>query len=190
MLALMPRAAAAIVVLAVWIGNAPASAKDVLIADVVELSGGGASNGTNWRDGLELAAEEINAKGGILDRPIKLLHLDTQTNPGASRAMVQKALDEQPLAIMGPIYSGSVKVNMALAQEASVPQFVGAQASELTEMGNAFLFRANISQGAGMEKIAAYIDRDLKAKRVAIVWVNNDFGKSGRQVLGLSLIHI
>ena len=41
---------------------------------------------------------------------------------------MQKALDERPPVIMGPIYSGWVKVNMALAQEAMVPQFVGAQA--------------------------------------------------------------
>lgn len=165
----------------------PAFAKDVLIADVVELSGGGASNGSNWKDGLELAADEINAKGGILGQHITLIHLDTQTNPGVSRAMVQKALDDRPLAIMGPIYSGSVKVNMGLAQEASVPQFVGAQAPELTEMGNGYLFRANISQSAGMDKIATYMQKAMKAKRVAIVWVNNDFGRSGKDVLSRML---
>jgi branched-chain amino acid transport system substrate-binding protein len=171
----------------IMVGLAPASAKDVLVADVVELSGGGASNGVNWKEGLELAADEINAKGGILGQPVKLIHLDTQTNPGISRAMVQKALDEQPLVIMGPIYSGSVKVNMALAQEAAVPQFVGAQASELTESGNDYLFRANISQSTGMEKIANYLQTDLKAKRIAVVWVNNDFGKGGKQILARML---
>jgi len=171
------------IVAAVALATHAAAAKDVLIADVVELSGGGASNGTNWRDGLELAAEEINAKGGLLGQKIKLVHFDTQTNPGISRAMVQKALEDEPLAIMGPIYSGSVKVNMRLAQDASVPQFVGAQAPELTEMGNKFLFRANISQSSGMEKIASYLQKDMRAKRVALVWVNNEFGKSGRDVL-------
>jgi branched-chain amino acid transport system substrate-binding protein len=172
---------------AVGLGPCAALAKDVLIADVTELSGGGASNGANWKEGLELAADEINTKGGILGHPIKLIHLDTQTNPGTSRAMVQKALDQEPFAIMGPIYSGSVKVNMALAQEAAVPQFVGAQAAELTEMGNGFLFRANISQRTGIEKIATYLEKDMKAKRVAIVWVNNDFGKGGRDLLTKAL---
>jgi len=90
--------AASILAVAV-VSIAPAAAKEVLIADVVELSGGGASNGVNWKEGLELAADEINAKGGILGQPIKLIHLDTQTNPGTSRAMVQKARDEQPLAV-------------------------------------------------------------------------------------------
>ncbi len=160
-----------------------ASAQNLLIADVVELSGGGASNGVNWKEGLELATDEINTKGGILGRKITLSHFDTQTNPGTTRAMIQKALDEKPFAIMGPIYSGPVKVSMNLSQDAQVPQFVGAQAGELTEMGSGYLFRANISQLVGMEKIANYIQKDIKAKRVAIVWVNNDFGKGGREAL-------
>jgi len=167
---------------ALWPGP-DARAQPVNIADVVELSGGGASNGINWRQGLELAAAEINAKGGLLGHPVELSHFDTQTNPGVSRAMVQKALDGDPFVIMGPIYSGSVKVNMALAQRAEVPQFVGAQAGDLTEAGDAFLFRANISQALGMTKIADYIENRMKAKKIAIVWVNNDFGKGGRDIL-------
>ena len=154
----------------------------IVIANVVELSGGGASNGVNWKMALELAADEINGRGGILGRKIEVRHFDTQTNPGISRAMVQKALDEKPYVIMGPIYSGSVKANMILAQQAEVPQFVGAQATELTTLGNAFLFRANISQAIGMQKIADYI-ASLGAKSIAVVWVNNDFGKGGRDAL-------
>jgi branched-chain amino acid transport system substrate-binding protein len=167
-----------------------AEANDLLIADVVELSGGGASNGNNWKEGLEIAADEINSKGGVLGQPLKLVHFDTQTNPGTSRAMVQKALDQEPLAIMGPIYSGSVKANMQLAQDAGVPQFVGAQASELTEQGNGYLFRANISQRVGMEKIADYLHDVMKTKRVAVIWVNNDFGKGGRDALAKQLVAV
>ncbi len=161
----------------------PAQAQNtVMIANVVELSGGGASNGANWKEALELAADEINAKGGILGRKIELKHFDTQTNPGVSRAMVQKALDENPYVIMGPIYSGSVKANMSLAQQAGVPQFVGAQAAELTQAGNNFLFRANISQAVGMQKMADYLTAK-GSKTIALVWVNNDFGKGGRDTL-------
>jgi branched-chain amino acid transport system substrate-binding protein len=163
------------------------AADHVVIADVVELSGGGASNGVNWRDGLSLATDEINAAGGLLARQIALRHYDTQTNPTMSRAMVQKALDERPYVVMGPIYSGSVKANMALAEADKVPQLVGAQAAELTELGNDYLFRANISQKIGMAKIARYMSRALSAKKIAVVWVNNDFGKGGRNVLAEEL---
>lgn len=156
------------------------AAETVKLADVIELSGAGATVGTNWKNGVDLAVSEINEKGGILGRKIEVTHYDTQTNPGVSRAQVQKALDGNPYAILGPIYSGSVKVNMVLAQQAEVPQFTGAEATDITQAGNDYIFRTSLSQAASMPKLAKYLQDEVKAKKVAVVWVNNDFGKGGR----------
>ena len=71
---------------------------------VIELSGAGAVSGTNFRDGAVLAIEEINAKGGILGRKINAPQSDTQSNPGTSRAQVQKAIDSDPYVILGPVF--------------------------------------------------------------------------------------
>lgn len=147
---------------------------------VIELSGAGAVSGTNFRDGAVLAIEEINAKGGILKRRINAPQSDTQSNPGTSRAQVQKAIDSNPYVILGPVFSGSVKVNMILAQQAEVPQITGAEAADITQAGNAYIFRTSFGQQMSMPKIANYIRDGLKAKTVAVLWVNNDFGKGGR----------
>jgi branched-chain amino acid transport system substrate-binding protein len=147
---------------------------------VMELSGAGAVSGTNFRDGAVLAIEEINARGGILGRRINAPQSDTQSNPGISRAQVQKAIDSDPYVILGPVFSGSVKVNMILCQQAEVPQFTGAEAADITQMGNAYIFRTSFGQQVSMPKIANYIRDGLKAKTVAVLWVNNDFGKGGR----------
>ncbi|MFO1314345.1 MAG: ABC transporter substrate-binding protein [Burkholderiales bacterium] len=147
---------------------------------VIELSGAGAVSGTNFRDGAVLAIEEINAKGGILGRRINAPQSDTQSNPGVSRAQVQKAIDGDPYVILGPVFSGSVKVNMVLAQQAEIPQFTGAEAADITQMGNDFIFRTSFGQQMSMPKIANYIRDGAKAKTVALLWVNNDFGKGGR----------
>lgn len=166
----------AVVLLSVCSANA---AETVYIPDVIELSGPGAVSGTNWRDGVILAIEEINAAGGILGRKIETSHMDTQSNPGVSRAQVQKALDREPYVVLGPIYSGSVKVNMALTQKAEVPQITGAEAADITQAGNPYIFRTAFGQQFSMPKIANYIRDGLHAKNVAVVWVNNDFGKGG-----------
>src|SRR5262245_66543972 len=79
---------------------------------VIEVSGAGAVSGSNFRDGALLAIDEVNAKGGILGRRIVAPVADTQSNPGISRAQVQKAIDGDPYVILGPVFSGSVKVNM------------------------------------------------------------------------------
>jgi branched-chain amino acid transport system substrate-binding protein len=152
----------------------------VYLPDVVELSGPGAVSGTNWRDGAALAIDEINKAGGILGRKIETEHIDTQSNPGVSRAQIQKVLDRDPYVVLGPIYSGSVKVNMALTQQAEVPQIVGAEAADITAQGNPWVFRTAFGQQISMPKIANYLHDKLKVKSVALVWVNNDFGKGGR----------
>ena len=151
----------------------------VYIPDVIELSGPGAVSGTNWRDGVTLAVDEINAAGGLLGRKIQTEHLDTQSNPGISRAQVQKVLYKDPYVVLGPIYSGSVKVNMALTQQAEIPQIVGAEAADITTQGNPWVFRTAFGQQFSMPKIANYLHDKLKVKSVAVVWVNNDFGKGG-----------
>ena len=93
---------------------------------------------------------------------------------------MQKAIDEEPYVILGPIFSGIVKVSMMLAQQAEIPQVMGGEASDLTQQGNEYLFRTSFGQQVSMPKIANYIRDVVKAKNVAIVWVNNDFGKGGR----------
>ncbi|MBR0775179.1 amino acid ABC transporter substrate-binding protein [Bradyrhizobium diazoefficiens] len=169
------------IVIATMLGAPAAQAQStVYIPDVIELSGPGAVSGTNWRDGVALAIDEINAAGGILGRKIQTEHLDTQSNPGISRAQVQKVLDKDPYVVLGPIYSGSVKVNMALTQAAEIPQIVGAEAADITMQGNPWIFRTAFGQQFSMPKIANYLHDQLKVKTVALVWVNNDFGKGGR----------
>jgi branched-chain amino acid transport system substrate-binding protein len=96
-----------------------AYAQAIKLADVAELSGGGATVGTNWKNGIDLAIEEINAKGGVLGRKLEVSHADSQSNPGVARAQVQKALDAEPYVLLGPGYSGSVKVTAPLAAEAA-----------------------------------------------------------------------
>ncbi len=91
-----------------------AHAQAIKLADVAELSGGGATVGTNWKNGIDLAIEEINAKGGVLGRKLEVTHADSQSNPGVARAQVQKALDAEPYVLLGPGYSGSVKVTAPL----------------------------------------------------------------------------
>ena len=111
-----------------------------------------------------LAIDEINKAGGILGRKIETEHLDTQSNPGVSRAQIQKVLDRDPYVVLGPIYSGSVKVNMALTQQAEVPQIVGAEAADITEQGNPWVFRTAFGQQISMPKIANYLHDELKVK--------------------------
>jgi branched-chain amino acid transport system substrate-binding protein len=152
----------------------------VYIPAILELSGAGAVSGTNFRDGALLAIDEINAKGGLLGKKIEAPLLDTQSDAGISRAQVQKVLDNNPYVILGPVFSGSVLVDMALTQQAEIPEIVGGEAAAITQKKDPYVFRTSFGQQFSMPKIANYIRDGLNAKSVAVVWVNNDFGKGGR----------
>jgi branched-chain amino acid transport system substrate-binding protein len=163
---------------------APALAQDTIkIPNIIELSGAGATVGTNWRNGSSLAVEEINAAGGILGKKIELVFVDTATDPGKARAGIQRALDDKPIAIFGPIYSGSVSATLKMTEEAEVPQIIGGEAANLTAQGSKYIFRTSFGQNVSMPKIANYLRDGVKAKTMAVVYVNNDFGKGGRNAI-------
>ena len=155
----------------------------VKIVGLYELSGAGASAGTQFKNGVELAAKEINAAGGILGRKLELAAYDTQSQPGVAKGLAKRAVDEGAYVVMGPVFSGSIVVSMAETKAAEITNFTGGEASSITAQGNPYIFRTSFNQAAGMPKLANYINNDLKAKSVAIVWVNNDFGKGGRDAM-------
>jgi branched-chain amino acid transport system substrate-binding protein len=159
----------------------------VPIIGLMELSGTGATAGTNFDNGVKLAVKEINASGGILGRKIEYTSMDTQSAPQTAKALAQKAVDQGAYVIMGPVFSGSFIVSMAETRRAEIPNFTGGEAADITQKGNPYVFRTSYSQTAAMPKVARYIKDTVKAKSVAIVWVNNDFGKGGRDSITKAL---
>ena len=160
-----------------------AHAQPIKIANIVELSGAGATSGTNFKNGVELAVKEINAAGGILGRRIETTTADTQSNPGVAKGLATKAVDDGVFAVFGPVFSGSILVSMAETKRAEIPNFTGGEAAAITKQGNPYIFRTSFTQDTAMPKVARYIASGLKAKTVALIYVNNDFGKGGKDSL-------
>jgi branched-chain amino acid transport system substrate-binding protein len=172
--------AATLVVALLALAGTARAAEVVKIANVIELSGNGAAIGTNWTDAVNMAVEEINAAGGILGRKIVVTNYDTQSNPGTSRAQLQKALDDDPYVVLGPIFSSSTRVNMALTERAGVPQITGSEAASITQQGHPTIFRTSFGQEMGMPKLVNYLKDGFKAKTVALIYTNDEWGKGGR----------
>ncbi|HET9749298.1 MAG TPA: ABC transporter substrate-binding protein [Casimicrobiaceae bacterium] len=154
----------------------------VKIAGLVELSGTGTTSGTNFNDGVKLAVKEINAAGGILGRKIDYTASDTQSQPQIAKALAIKAVDDGAYVVMGPVFSGSILVSMSETQKAHIPNFTGGEAAAITQQGDPYIFRTSFTQTTAMPKVARYLADNLKAKSVAIIYTNNDFGKGGRDV--------
>ena len=152
----------------------------IKVANIVELSGPGATAGTMFKSGIELAIREVNAAGGILGHAIEYTTVDTQTNPGVAKGLAIKAVDDGVFAVFGPVYSGSIMVSQAETRRAEVLNFTAAAGANVTQQGNPYIFRTGFTQTTSMPKAARYIAQQLKAKTIAVMFVNNDFGKPGR----------
>jgi branched-chain amino acid transport system substrate-binding protein len=134
-----------------------------------------------------MAVKEINEGGGILGKKIEHQIADTQTNPGVAKGLATKAIDDGAFAVFGPVFSGSIMVSMAETRKAEVPNFTGGEAAAITTQGNPYIFRTSFTQATAMPKVARYITANLKAKNVAVMYVNNDFGKGGRDAVTKAL---
>jgi branched-chain amino acid transport system substrate-binding protein len=159
----------------------------VKIVGLVELSGQLATAGTNFDNGAKLAFKEINAAGGILGRKIDYVSMDVQTNPGVSKGLAAKAVDDGAYVVLGPVGSGDFIVSMEETRRAEIPNFTGGEAANLTQKGNPYVFRTSFTQETSMPKLARYIKDKVKAKSVAMIWANNDFGKGGRDMMAKAL---
>lgn len=168
---------------ALAVASGAAFAQPVKIAGLVELSGPGATAGTNFNNGVTLAVREINASGGLNGRPIEYTSSDTQTNPGIAKGLAQRAIDDQAYIVIGPVFSGSILVSMQETRRSEVPNIIGGEAAAITQQGNPFVFRTSFTQAAAMPKVVRYIKDYLKAKSVAVLFANSDFGKGGRDAI-------
>lgn len=160
----------------------PASAQNVKLAIVAEITGGGAPVGATWRDGVNLAVEDINKKGGILGRRVETFLMDTQSDPPTSVAVMRRAINENPFAILGTVYSSSTVANMDIARQAGIPQITGSESILIVQKGNPNIFLTSFTQQIGFAKLVRWLAEDLKAEKIALVYVNNAFGKGGRDM--------
>jgi branched-chain amino acid transport system substrate-binding protein len=91
-------------------------------------------------------------------------------------------LNDKPFAIFGTVYSSSTVANMDLARQAGVPQFTGSESIIITQKGNDNIFLTSFTQDTGMAKFVRWLTEDEKAEKIALIWVNNAFGKGGHDM--------
>ena len=158
-----------------------------VVVNAVELSGDGAIAGNNFNNGARLAFDQINAVGGILGRPIEVVTLDIQTKAALAKAAFAKAAELKAYAMMGPVFSDMVLATMENIRAGERPTLVGAEATAVTEQGNPYLFRTSFSQAVSMPRLARYLKDGLRVESVAMVWVDNAFGRGGQEAMTKAL---
>ncbi|BCM89177.1 leucine-specific-binding protein [Abditibacteriota bacterium] len=158
--------------------NAP-TGETIAIGHFGSLSGGTATFGKSTDNGIRMAFEEINAKGGLLGKKLELFTEDDASRTEQVPGVVQKLINQNNvLCLMGEVASSRSLAAAPIAQADKVPMISPSSTNpKVTQVGD-YIFRTcfiDPFQGTVMSKFAR---ETLKAKKAAILTdVANDYSK-------------
>jgi len=162
-----------------------ARAADTMKIGVVSpLTGPVAEPGRIQLNSVRLAAEKINAAGGVLGQQVELIVEDDQsTNPGAVLAFSRLAERKEIVGFVGSIRSTQMNAMAPDMLKVGKPVMFGGTDPTLTKLGNPWLFRCRPNDSYSGRVIVSFITDSLKLKKVALVHSTDAFGTGGKNAI-------
>src|SRR6476661_3358426 len=164
--------------LAVALLGGAANAQTIKIGVNEPLTGAFAASGTYVVNGAKIAADEINAKGGILGKKLELVIEDNKSNPTEAAAVAEKLItsDKVPV-LMGAWGSSLTLAVMPKLMEYETPMVVETSSSgKITTTGNPYIFRISPPSAIEAAAFKGIVDK-LELKKVDFLVINNDWGR-------------
>lgn len=153
----------------------------ILFGQPAALEGPASALGLGMKAGLTAAFEEVNRKGGVHGRRLKLISEDDGYQPGKSIAATRKLIEQDKVfALVGPVGTPTAAAAQPIAMEANVPYigaFTGAGFLRNPQLANVVNVRA--SYGAETEAWVRHLTEDLKIKKIGIFYQDDAFGLAG-----------
>jgi len=156
-------------------------AETVKVGVLLPLTGSQAKFGEIEKRSYEMAAEEINAKGGVNGKKVELLFEDDTGKPDVGRSGVEKLISREKVPVITGGYSSSVTAAAApVAQQFKVPFVIcTGSADDVTEKGYDYVFRVNPPASEYPNAIKSFLQGVAKdVKTVALLYENSAFGQS------------
>lgn len=156
-----------------------ASGNTITLGSITTNSGTAAAYGEAELKGFKLAISEINAKGGLNGKKIKLESMDDKGDATeASNAFNKLAGDNSVLAVLGPTISSTTAAVAPLADQSKLPAIAPAATSDSIATGG-YLFRTCFKDSYQGEIAAKFAAETLKVKKVAVLYGTGDPYSSG-----------
>jgi branched-chain amino acid transport system substrate-binding protein len=162
----------------------PASDK-VRVGVFMSLTGSTANFGISSVNGIKMAADEVNAAGGINGKQIELLVQDDRSDAQEAATIVTKFVtQDQVHAVLGEVASSRSIAAAPIAQNAKIPMLTPSSTNpEVTRKGD-FIFRSCFIDPVQGAAIAQFAAKTLNAKSAAImVDRKNDYSTGLEKVI-------
>jgi branched-chain amino acid transport system substrate-binding protein len=166
-----------------------AAAEDVAIGAAAPMTGPRALLGRNFRQGVDMAIEEVNAAGGVLGGKLSVQIEDDQgDNPNAAINAVTKLMQVEKVPLMlGPHYSVAQLATQKSYCDGSIVSVTGASGVPVTQNGCGFVIRVRANDIIQSKALVEYARTTLGIDKIGILYINDDFGKAGADRVVLAL---
>lgn len=144
------------------------------------FEGGGGVYGRAMEQGARMAADEINAAGGLQGRRVELVRGDDQNDMGLNGTETVRLIDEGCWAIIGSVHSGCTHVATRITLKYEVPQLTSISTDPTIGLvGSPWMFRCLVDDRAQGRALANLVFDRLGYARVALAEHRNRYGKMG-----------
>ncbi len=142
----------------------------ITVGFIASLTGRFSALGSEDKKAVELAVEQVNEKGGVLGKKIKLLTRDDQTLPDKSVLAYNELKAENVTAIIGSVFSNSALATLPLAQRDGIPYISLTPAEEQVQPIRPYVFVIPALSTAYAERYLAY----MKAQKITKIAIAHD----------------
>lgn len=154
-------------------------AEDTILVGVSCMETGSmAAGGLHMKQTITMAMDEINAKGGVLGKQLKMYLVDDTGNAAGAVTAVNNILSQDPVVCIGPHTSPMALAAMAFYKEAGVPFVSAATSPSLLEQNNEYFFRISVSDAVVGEVMVKFAAENFNAKKIAAMFITDDYGKA------------
>lgn len=151
------------------------------------LTGNLALLGTQARNGVEFAVDEINKGGGIAGKQLSLATDDTGASSTDALNAMNRILEGKPLVIFGSMISPHVFAQTEIVTKSETPFIVAATNAKVTAQGSKWLFRTHAHDGQLADLIPTYLVKSLGKTKPGIMAVADDYGLGATKGIQASL---
>ena len=161
----------------------PAKGEPIMIGVSGPLTGPNAQYGAQWKQGFDLALDEINAAGGVKGRPLAYVFEDSQSDPRQSVAVAQKFVADKKIVIeLGDFASPASMAASPIYQKAKLVQFGFTNSHPDFTKGGDYMWSNSVSQADEQPLSAAYAVKTLGLKKIAVLHLNTDWGRTSKDI--------
>ncbi|MBS0372418.1 MAG: ABC transporter substrate-binding protein [Proteobacteria bacterium] len=157
------------------------AAEPIRIGSVLSVTGPAAFLGDPELKTLQLYVEDINKKGGVLGRPLQLVHYDDGSDANKANGFAKRLLDDDKVDLLiGGTTTGATMAMVPLAEKSGTPFISLAGAVVIVEPVKKFVFKTPHTDRMAAEKVF----EDMKKRgltRIALLSETSGFGQSGKK---------